>query len=46
MKKEIWVLNLDHGAQYRNDCTWDFPGEAPTQRAKVGKVGTVTGVGA
>ena len=41
MKKEIWLLELANGAHLRNECVWHFPGEPPSQRAVVGKVGRV-----
>ena len=29
------------GAHLRDECTWHFPGEPPSQRAVIGKVGHV-----
>ena len=44
--KELWVLDLRKGDHLRGQteedaCTWHFPGEAPTMRPKIGKVGRV-----
>ena len=41
MKNEIWLLELTNGAHLRNECVWHFPGEPPSRRAVIGKVGRV-----
>ena len=45
-EKELWLLDLRKGDHLRGQtetdaCTWHFPGEAPSMRAQVGKVGRV-----
>ena len=37
LHKEVWLLKLHGGAHRRNTTEWEFPGEAPTTKAFLGR---------